>query len=278
MRERHPLRDPHENDKVGYPLSSRKPRNVSNADLLQSPTSSFLGDSDFPNSALGYFKGARILLFQNVYQMYSALSFTHASDRCIAIKGLEARLLRVFDTNGGFGVIDRYLHRSLLWQREQGSALVPITYPDGKHVPSWSWMAYSGRISYLDAPFDGVDWVRDVLSPFTSKTGHRQHWEVDLTTKPHLLHVTGRSFEMDPTELSQRITFDKDDDTMSVEDLRCVVFGIERLAGVLRDSERFVLIVKPVSPRDGKLYMRCGVGKMLTKHILQDVSAEIVVQ
>ncbi|KAF4865093.1 Proline-rich receptor-like protein kinase PERK9 [Colletotrichum siamense] len=70
---------------------------------LRNRRAAFLGDSDFPNSALAYFKGARILLFQSLYQTYSTLGFSHVPDRSTAIRGLEERLLKAFGSKGGFG-------------------------------------------------------------------------------------------------------------------------------------------------------------------------------
>ncbi|RSL60534.1 hypothetical protein CEP53_005420 [Fusarium sp. AF-6] len=78
---------------------------------------SFLGDSNFPHSAEKYVKGLRIEFFQDLYVRYSKLALSFAFDRPIAIKGLENRLLSTFNTTGGYGVLDRYFHRSLLWKR-----------------------------------------------------------------------------------------------------------------------------------------------------------------
>ncbi|KXH67560.1 serine/threonine protein kinase [Colletotrichum salicis] len=59
---------------------------------LSNRQAALLGDSDFPKSALEYFKGGRIVTFQTLYHMYSRLAFTVPSDRSIGIKGLEERL------------------------------------------------------------------------------------------------------------------------------------------------------------------------------------------
>ncbi|KAK1959985.1 HET-domain-containing protein [Colletotrichum sublineola] len=245
--------------------------------LMKLVKAAFLGDSDFPNSALGYFKGARILLFQNLYRTYSALNFTHVTDRSIAIKGLEERLVKAFNTKGGFGIFERYLHRSLLWQRESDSPLVRITDPPGTHIPSWSWMAYSGRISYLEAPFDGINWQDYVQSPLTSESGVKQHWKADqISIVGYMLRGPMRKLNLEATELGGRITFDQEE-RATVRDLGCIVLGVKRLASLSAIAEHYVLIIEPISSGDTTQYKRAGVGILLPEHMSEDAGIEVVV-
>ncbi|RSL92037.1 hypothetical protein CEP52_014033 [Fusarium oligoseptatum] len=128
---------------------------------------SFLGDANFPHSAEQYVKGLKIEFFQDLYVRYSKLALSFASDRPIAIRGLENRLLSTFKTTGGYGLIDRYLHRSLLWKCG-GKTLKRIASTRGEAVPSWSWMAYDGAIDYVSAPGGKVSWFSNIKSPFFS--------------------------------------------------------------------------------------------------------------
>ncbi|GAW14723.1 hypothetical protein ANO14919_041260 [Xylariales sp. No.14919] len=103
-----------------------------------------------------------------LFQQYSSLLFTNPTDRPIAVSGIQRRLLEAFGTRGGYGVFDEdvktgqlgLLRRSLLWHRavdrEGNSRLSRIEFsaaerPDSAApvVPSWSWMAYTGEISFL---------------------------------------------------------------------------------------------------------------------------------
>src|ERR1700749_4852812 len=93
------------------------------------------------------------------------LAFTNNEDRSIAISGLEKRLIRTFNTRGAYGVFDTFLNRSVLWQRG-GDEMNRISYPARRSVPSWSWMAYDGRITYVDVPFGQVDWLPSLRFPF----------------------------------------------------------------------------------------------------------------
>ncbi|KAM7215588.1 Heterokaryon incompatibility protein (HET) domain containing protein [Rhypophila decipiens] len=124
----------------------------------------FLGDPSFPSVAMRSTRGFKILLCQSLYKTYSALQFSKAYDRSIAIAGLEQRLIRAFRTQGGYGVFDSpFFGRSLLWKRDERAtpAMKPIIFPADKKyygVPTWSWMAYEGIITFMDLPFSGVEW------------------------------------------------------------------------------------------------------------------------
>lgn len=230
----------------------------------------FLGDADFPKSALGYFKGGRIVLFQRLYEMYSRLAFTKEQDRSVAISGLEKRLVRDFKTRGGYGVFDVYLARGLLWQRPEGGTLTRICYPTDLHVPSWSWMAYNGPIGYMTIPFSGADWTDDFKSPFNSDTSEesKKYWRrCDCTGTMDLVALARAMIRLDQVEMLKRIRFDESTD-MDTESLRCVVIGKEKQEGGSRDPMHYVLVIKPLalggSTGD---YERVGAGYLQAVHI-----------
>ncbi|KAJ3578871.1 hypothetical protein NPX13_g1697 [Xylaria arbuscula] len=124
---------------------------------MKNNQAALLGDSKFPKVATDSSKGGRIRLYELLYKQYSRLQFTRIYDRPLAIAGLEQRLIRAFDTQGGYGVFTRYFGRGLLWQRDVTMApqvMKPIQFPKSQkyQVPSWSWMAYEGAISFMDLP------------------------------------------------------------------------------------------------------------------------------
>lgn len=92
-------------------------RMFNEANIFISTKASFFGDSDFPRSAIQYFKGGWIRFYEIIYKQYSRLAFTRTKDRSIAISGLEKRLIRFFNTHGGYSIFECFLHRDLLWQR-----------------------------------------------------------------------------------------------------------------------------------------------------------------
>ncbi|KAF4451825.1 serine threonine kinase [Fusarium albosuccineum] len=238
---------------------------------LANEKAAFLGDSDFPNSILPYYKGGRIVLFQNLFTMYSGLNFSHISDRSIAISGLERRLVTAFKSSGGYGIFDLYLERSLLWKRLEGSSLTRINYPSDRSVPSWSWMAYNGRISYLDAPFDEINWTKDYESPFKRTDGRddKKYWEASGANPiPVLKSNAARKLNpgKDQSDITDRITFDlTPGDPIST--LRCIVIGKEKTKASGNNGLHYVLIIGPSPSKQPGHCIRVGVAVVLESHI-----------
>lgn len=144
----------------------------------------FLGDPRFPQKAMKERRGMKIAYFQDLYKQYSRLEFTRMEDRAVAILGLENRLRKAYDTDGGFGIFDDgpdqgLFHRSLLWRRgveQEKPDMRPIVFPVERRtaVPKWSWMAYAGPIDYmLEPPFDEkMEWESQDIKPPWSR--HQQ--------------------------------------------------------------------------------------------------------
>ena len=130
----------------------------------------WLGNSDFPQTASRLRPEISDSMLGDIFAHYSSLGITNLQDRPVAIQGLELRLARFYRTNSAYGILEYFLHRSLLWQRSGNTRMRPISFK-GKEVPSWSWMAYSGEIRY------GVkrDWHRS--------TGTELSGELELDTK-----------------------------------------------------------------------------------------------
>ena len=123
-----------------------------------------LCDPQFPAfiSARGHI--IKVLLFRSLFETYSKLTLSNLTDRSVAISGLESRLARAFETEGRYGTFHRYLQRSILWQRatDSGNGTDRMKRISGHKVPSWSWMVYKGGISYVDIPFEAVEWSNAV--------------------------------------------------------------------------------------------------------------------
>ncbi|KAK1991581.1 hypothetical protein LX36DRAFT_715955 [Colletotrichum falcatum] len=130
---------------------------------------SFLGDSNFPYSVKSHKQGMQLQHYQGLYERYSTLGLSYDTDRPMAISGLEKRLMSALESAGGFGVFQTNFHRDLLWQRRNSeSTLTRIDFGTARHarIPSWSWMAYSGEIRYMNVPFDDLLRADDIQSPF----------------------------------------------------------------------------------------------------------------
>lgn len=234
---------------------------------LTSPCSkqaAFLGDSDFPRMAGRDTKGSQIRLFESLYEQYSRLHFTNDHDKPIAIAGLERRLCAAFHTDGGFGVFDIYLGRSLLWQRATADveSLTKITFPCGQeHVPSWSWMAYHGGIKFLDPPFAGIEWTSgEYRSPWkmVSVTKSRNALSVrDHSTST--LGVIARDFSSKPDGSDSAQSEMVWDGAIAMHcDFKCVVIGKLRAEADRPTQKHYVLILKQSD--HGDTFERVGVG------------------
>ncbi|KAF2267247.1 hypothetical protein CC78DRAFT_593772, partial [Lojkania enalia] len=123
---------------------------------MHSTQASFLANPKFPELAAGSSLNQRIKVFQDLYSKCSRMQLSFAEDRPIAIVGLENRLLHSFERIGGFGVFNSFFHQSLLWRR--GEDEICLKRIEGRSIPTWSWMAHTGGIDYIQAPFMGVDW------------------------------------------------------------------------------------------------------------------------
>ncbi|OTA65407.1 HET-domain-containing protein [Hypoxylon sp. EC38] len=236
---------------------------------LHNSKAEFLGDPNFPKSALQYFRDGRIVLFQALYEMYSKLAFTVPTDRSVGIIGLERRLAKTFQTRSDYGVLECYPGRSLIWKRACPGKLKRIKYGDDCTVPSWSWMAYSGEISYVSAPFGGVSWDKEQLHIPFGKDGRLRNTTQTLTGKPEPMiraPVTNINMNTHGDEILQRLVFDE----VTVSDpnaLRCVVLGNDK-EGDQETRRYYVIAIQSCGEACSKnVYKRVGAGSLLERHI-----------
>ncbi|KAF4447661.1 hypothetical protein F53441_8807 [Fusarium austroafricanum] len=226
---------------------------------LSNPQSSLFEDSDFPRSILKYYKGGRITLFQNLYQKYSRLNFSRISDRPVAILGLEKRLSAVLETRGVFGIFEQYLARSLLWSRPEEAFLTHISFADGIVVPSWSWMAYEGPITYANIPFNRVEWSNECVLSSGGETDANAEWPV--------LKVVARDLTLQKLDMLNKVKLDEKSGG-DLSSLRGVVLGKDK-DKELRDQLHYVLLItQSKDQRGGKTaYVRAGVAWLLHHNI-----------
>jgi hypothetical protein len=220
---------------------------------------SILGDSHFPQFALSAWKGGRIRLCESLYEKYSRLAFTEIHDRPIAIAGLESRLVRTFETRGKYGIFECFLHRSLLWQRgADEKTMCRINFLQSRTIPTWSWMAYHGGITYMDIPFDETEWDTEISSSVSYNAGYSSYTgDYEAFNK---LAVVARGLTWvtrDETEC--RVVIDEPNREGS-QGYQCVVVGKQKME-ILDDKQRhYVLFVIQKSSRANDTeYERVGV-------------------
>jgi hypothetical protein len=257
------MRNHDKNEKVGNllcPSSSNRQR----LRVLSSRSAALLGDPNFPKILNPAKRGERILRFQELYQQYSRLELSSDYDRPTAIDGLQQRLLRTMAVDGGFGILNDcrsqgLLCRSLLWHRGEDTVrLKPIKFPnDREHVPSWSWMAFSGGIDYFPLTWNGYDWG-DIQPPWPRTAG----------AAPSNL-FTGKIRAVDCSIAKHSIIFD-DPTTSPPSEAMAFVLSIEKTSKDIEDKKHYILVVRPKNNlgRDGStLYERIGAGSVLGRHL-----------
>ena len=205
----------------------------------------------------------RIELFQDLYERYSRLALSFPSDRPIAIKGLEARLVDTFSTGGGFGVFDIYLHRCLLWQRAGDTLKRIVSLRGGSPVPSWSWMAYDGPIRYMAIPFGQALWKDDIISPF-AKNGPLDVLKDSKRRGESITELFAPVWDIGNVEGGEMIL--DDPSRPFAQPLQCVVVGKSKTEAINGRQAHYILIVHAV----GEVYERVGVGILDRRHISLD--------
>ncbi|KAJ4115389.1 hypothetical protein NW768_011241 [Fusarium equiseti] len=232
---------------------------------LRNYKAAFLGDANFPKSALEYYRDGRQMLIQDLYERYSSLAFTMPSDRAVAILGLQDRLAQAFETKAAYGFFEVYFARGLLWRRGQTHGLRRIKYPEGRHVPSWSWFSREGTIRYMDLKFKRIDWMtREFRNVFSNQKGPKIARGSSLRFPECASVLRGIAKMMDVTkeEMMADTIFDDDSD-YEVEDVRCVIIGYDKTKYVLEDPKYHVLIItKGKDSAERECYERIGVASL----------------
>lgn len=251
----------------------------------RSPSVGILGDTRFPEQTLkASSKGHKLQCFQKLFSDYSALDFTHYSDRAIAIAGLESRLRIGFRTGGRFGVFghgrhdgrpnEDFFHRSLLWKRAHETlSLERIEFEPSRSepLPSWSWMAYKGAIDYYNKPPHGqVDWCETVAPSWNNIETESQNSPSSSATGQHHIKARVRSFDYEAAiNGGCKFHLDKGAESSDVlGDASCVIVGVRMSSGFDENKEHYVLLVRLLrSHGDRFTFERVGVGAILGRHL-----------
>ncbi|KAI9857992.1 MAG: hypothetical protein M1813_007962 [Trichoglossum hirsutum] len=188
---------------------------------------------------LTYMRNSKALFFSD-----SPLPGVYKSTWPHAISGLEQRLATTFGTESRYGVFEKYLHRSLLWQRSGSNRMVPISYAKDVTVSSWSWTAYDGEFEYLEIESSDVEWNEGVMLADNSL---KAHGTCIIKAKEGRGESGWLKYDGKPL--------------MDLRELRCVIIGRERNETGL-GKRYYVLVVAPRHSETGRVFTRVGVGFM----------------
>ncbi|EXK24269.1 hypothetical protein FOMG_18996 [Fusarium oxysporum f. sp. melonis 26406] len=253
---------------------------------MRNGKSSFRSDPEFPRSIEQRSTKAKIDLFQSLLAEYSNLGLTNKTDRPVAIDSLARELAKAFRTNVRYGIIERYLHRSLLWGMSQNIPKGRASHPAGQALPSWYWMAYSSQIEYLgirDTEWwgKGVEWDKSVQFVEDKASNPASNPENDgyvlearvLRTKPEGLEQVRRDEKGDE---GVHLWFDQERNA-SIE-IRCAIMGRETRRKRKDGKRKYYVLVVAEDPESGS-WVRVGMGSIEQRFILfdgQDAAARII--
>jgi hypothetical protein len=234
-----------------------------------------LGDPQFPGFVSDKGNQNRIILFRYLFEIYSKLALSNLTDRSVAISGLESRFASAFGTEGCYGIFQCYLHRSILWQRsgDKMERINPSPHLLEWKVPSWSWMAYKGGISYIDIPFEDVEWSNavkcfpDTTIKFELQAPVREF--LNCTIKPR--NQTTECAILAEGDERGWLKFDVED-IPNIQRLKCIVVGRKYKQYFWRRQEadeeaHYILVVTQRLEGGHRTYERVGVGCIQRRHI-----------
>ncbi len=98
------------------------------------------------NSGRGY----TLRFLEYLLKDYSKRGLTESTDRAVALSGLAHRIKGALGCQERYGIFGSYLHRNLLWRLQHSDVPVTRINYTSIRVPSWSWMAYTGGIEFID--------------------------------------------------------------------------------------------------------------------------------
>lgn len=210
------------------------------------------------------------------------MQITVTTDRPFAIAALEQRLAVALDSRSTAGVFEKYKGYFLLW-RALDSSLRPIDFSSLRmSVPSWSWMAYWGRIEYFHPPFGQIQWNSEIELSFTRDT--TQSWlSMSCQGEPFILEAPSYRFN---EPWSGDIYLDCSKEFRSIIDIRtsrylleerrCIIIGYLREDFVVNhgkadsESSYWALIVSEQSQSEvakQSYWRRIGVGRLCRRDI-----------
>ncbi|OCK74646.1 HET-domain-containing protein [Lepidopterella palustris CBS 459.81] len=223
----------------------------------------FLLDPTFPDRLIKSGNESTIEFIHFLFEDYSKRGLTMKTDRCVAMSGLEARIAAALGCQSRYGIFPRYLHRNLLWQSSDNK-MERIEYKT-QNVPSWSWMAYSGGIQFVDIHFGMVDWIGNLRfdeeceSALITDVGKFRN----CTMKPD-----GENYAILNFFRLRRGWIQYDVEAgKNLREERCVVIG---KTSILGDDAKdyYILVVRPTSV-DGE-YTRVGVGMIQRDYVVRE--------
>ena len=230
-------------------------------------------------------------MFQDIFPRFTRLHLTQKTDRPVAVTGLADRLETFYKKVCCHGIFPFFLGESLLWQRsgdEWMESLIDFEQEtsswsiNGTNVPSWSWMAYKGEISYTTICTDGLTWNPILKLRYLDSRCTLLSPLVYFSPQCHIRLESSTECEIrDENEnVCGWIRFDCEN-VRHIKSLRCISIAQGTACSreytstspdtdLLAETFQYVLIVRRASRKvkDTQVHRRLGVGIVLGRCVL----------
>lgn len=141
-----------------------------------------------------------------------------------AIHGLEECIAEAICCESRFGIFQRYIHRNLLWHA-MGEKVRKIQY--GTVMPSWSWMACTGGVQFLNVEYGELALNKSLVFDKTRKEALNADLGAFVNCK---LESDEEGQHLFVDESGMNVGWVKIDikDGEFLDDIRCIVIGKEK--------------------------------------------------
>jgi hypothetical protein len=224
-------------------------------------TKSYETDPQFPSRLRNSGLPSTWRFIQHLVEDYSERGLTKPSDRTVAISGLMARIGKALDCRVTYGIIECYMHRTLLWRRSSGQTTGMINYSPEHRVPSWSWMAYEGAIKFPPVQYNDLNMTQTLRISDRSLSA-----EICRVVDPDMRFVAVTSatllYDLQNSNGEKRgwLRLDHEcEETVSSARLHAAVLA--RQDSYTTDGlNRLVMFIRPRASQEG--YERVGMGRL----------------
>ncbi|KAF2196147.1 hypothetical protein GQ43DRAFT_499630, partial [Delitschia confertaspora ATCC 74209] len=225
----------------------------------------FALDPQFPKRLLQFGDQRIVDFISSFFQDYTKGNLTIPTDRCVAISGLENCIKDVLKCKSRYGIFQKYLHRNLLWTAS-GEKVKKIAYEH--HVPSWSWMAYSGGIQFMNIAFNAVHWIDNLRFDEECECDHAivsNVWKFQNCT----MELHGALYKILDSDGMPRgwVQYDIEDGE-ELDKEWCIVVGRieDNENDALGIKKYYILVVRPTSVHGE--YKRVGIGLIQIEYLV----------
>jgi len=211
----------------------------------------FTIDANFPSRLLEASPSRLIQFIQSFTQDFSKRELSNRTDRSVASLSLERRIAHTIHSDSHYGVLHKFRHRMLLWQRGENKNFQVISY-HGTKIPSWSWQALHGEIEFPICSSVRMEWLQEVIF------GENGNVLLAEAAAFHNLTVAAQGSLQCAIINAQGnnigwIRYDWDDGYTRFELQRCVVLGRKRTT----KHPYYGLVVEPTTSADA--FVRIGI-------------------